>query len=90
MKDVELEKLKTIKALSGIEEILKKPLVHDAILIGLTDEQGINEMKAEGFVPLGWDPADGAEPLDIEKLYHDIEENDKDRKASGSEDQAEG
>lgn len=59
--------------------ILAKPLIHDVILVGLTDDQGIKEMKAEGFVPLGW--------TDEEIHYGTTKE---DRQAGGSEDQAEG
>ena len=91
MKELSDKEIKTIKPLSGVEALLAKPTLSDVILVGVTDEEGIREMKDEGFVPLGWDPADGVEPLDIEALYHGIEEDHhEDRQAGGSEDQAEG
>lgn len=62
-----------------IKMILGKPLIHDAVLVGLTDAQGIEEMKAEGFVPLGW--------TDEELHYGSTKE---DRQAGGSEDEAKG
>lgn len=90
MKDRNDDEIKSIKPLSGVEAILAKPTISDVVLVGLTDEQGIREMKDEGFVPLGWDPSDGAEPLDIEALYHGTEENHEDRQAGGSEDETQG
>lgn len=91
MKDLSDKEIKTIKPLSGVEAILSQPTISDVILVGVTDEQGIREMKDEGFVPLGWDPAVGAEPLDIEALYHGTEEdNHEDRQAGGSEDETQG
>jgi hypothetical protein len=68
---------KGIEPLTGIDEILKKPLIADVILVGLTSEEGIREMKDEGFVPLGWEASD----------YGTTKE---DRQAGGSEDEAEG
>lgn len=87
MRDLNPSDVKTIKTLSGIDEILKKPVIADVILVGLTDEQGIREMKEEGFVPLGWD---GDAVIEEERLYHGTEEDHEDRQAGGSEDETQG
>jgi hypothetical protein len=78
--------LKTVEPLSGIDEILKKPLIADVILVGLTDAQGIKEMKEEGFVPLGWD----GDAVIEEELHHGTKEDHEDRQAGGSEDETQG
>jgi hypothetical protein len=68
----------------SIDEILKKPVIADVILVGVTDAEGIQQMKEEGFVPLGLD----GDAVIEEELHHGTES--KDRQAGGSEDQAQG
>lgn len=87
MRDLNPSDVKTIKTLSGIDEILKKPVISDVILVGLTDKQGIREMKEEGFVPLGWD---GDAVIEEERLYHGTKEDHEDRQAGGSENETQG
>jgi hypothetical protein len=88
MKDRSEKEVKTIKPLSGVEAILAKPTIADVILVGVTSEEGIREMKEEGFVPLGWD---GDAAIEEERLYHGTREEDhEDRQAGGSEDEAQG
>lgn len=70
----------------AVTQALQKPVIADVILVGVTDAQGIREMKEEGFVPLGWD---GDAVID-EELHHGTEEDHEDRQAGGSEDETQG
>ena len=94
MRNVDFADLKKIDTLTGIEDILKQPVIHDAILIGVTDPEGIKEMKDEGFVPLGWDvtPLSSHEQFmkDLEVLHYGTEEDHEDRQTGGSEDETQG
>ena len=72
--------------MDAVQQALAKPVIADVILVGVTDAEGIRQMKEEGFVPLGWD---GDAVID-EELHHGTKEDHEDRQAGGSEDETQG